>query len=533
MNNKKGFTLIEGLVALAVFMILVTTFYKVFTETMIHMQDSKYRRGAVALANERMEHFRNLAYENIGTRNHAPVGSIVNDENIMVNGLHYRVIASVFFIDDAADGTFATGDSRFEDYKRVNVVIVWGPAANSSVVSEADAVQKAKYESKRITLVSQFVPPGGMEAMPTGGILSINVLDDSVEPVEPIENIRVSIRDNACGTGAPHPACGDADANIEVTTDATGNYMYIGAPICTGCYEISISSVKSVTDGEYEGRDTKGPFVSDDGVEPYDDGEYEPIFAHQSVSAGNITAVTFNTNKISQLNIVSQDAVDTVDPDDRLIPSVQFDIYGGFVLGTTVGGDVSNVYSYNATDEETDATDADIDIYSAYDAGNCTSGTDPCYASTGVYMIDFDLDDDGTDDSVPSGYTFWKMTPNDELNPKNVSVVADTDVEAKMIFLKDNYDGAFIRVVETIDSEDVPVVESTVQLKNTTVNPAYDVTLTTDAFGYVYFPENTTDVLVNGEEYDITVTAEDYTTKTDTIIIDELTTKNITITLSS
>ena len=514
-KNKNGFTLIEGLVALAVFGILVVTFYKIFTQTMMHMQNSKYRRGAVALANERMEHFRNLSYENVATKANAPVGDIEDDEVVNVNGLIYRVIVSVFFVDDAADGV-APADTRYEDYKRVSITIVWGPAVNTAI-SKADAVNNDKYKSKRIKLVSQFVPPGGLEAMPTGGILSINVLDDSVEPVAPIENAIVSIEDNECGTGAPHPECDSS--TITGTTDSTGNYMYIGAPICTGCYEISI-----VKDG-YEARDTKDPFVGDDGVEPYDEGEYEPVYAHQGVSAGDITTISFNTNKISQLNITSQD------PFDNLIPSTKFDIYGGFVLGTTVGGTVSNVYSYNSTDEETDATDADIDIYSGFDAANC-SGSDPCYANKGVYMIDFDLDDDGTDDSVPDGYTFWKVSPSDEIDTYHASVDADTDTEAKMLFLKNDYDSAFIHVVETNGSETNAISEATVKLESTTLDPKYEVTITADEFGYVYFPESESEPLVNGEMYIVTVEAEDYNQEMDTITIDELTSKEISLTPS-
>jgi len=87
--------------------------------------------------------------------------------------------------------------------------------------------------------------------------------------------------------------------------------------------------------------------------------------------------------------------------------------------------------------------------------------------------------------------------------------------------------------VETISSELVPVRDANVRLESTTLNPQYDVTLVTDEFGYVYFPENTTDELVNGETYDITVTVTDYDEKTDTIEIDGLTQQDVIITLSS
>jgi len=504
-NRKKGFTLIEGLVALFVFTILVTTFYKIFTETMIYMQDSKYRRGAVALANERMEHYRNLAYENVATKANAPVGDIEDDENVVVNGLNYRIITSVFFVDDPADGV-APSDVRFEDYKRVSVAIVWGHGANNSV-SKTDALNDAQYQSKQINLVSQFVPPGGLEAMPTGGILSINVLDSGVEPIEAVGGVIISISDNMCDTSG-HPAC--SESILTGTTDSDGNFMYIGAPICDACYEIAVEKT------DYETRETLDAFEGDDSVDPLEEGEYNPTYIHQSVAAGSITTTTFNTNKISQLNIKSQD------PFGEGIPGVGFDIFGGAVLGTTAEGDIENVYSLTTTSETTDATDADIDIHSTSDTLNSD------YANSGVYMIDNIVLPGGFSD-----YIFWKMSPNDEDNTQNTVVGSNVDVESQMIFMDNDYDSAFIHIVEIVDTETIPISGANVKLTSTTLNPVYEVTIVTDEFGYVYFPENTTEALVNNEDYDVTVTAEDYDEETDSIKIDKLTQKEIELTLSS
>ncbi len=505
-NRKKGFTLIEGLVALFVFSILVVTFYKVFTGTMIHMQDSKYRRGAVALANERMEHFRNLAYENVATKANAPIGDIEDDEVVIVNGLNYRIITSVFFVDDPVDGLAAEGDVRFEDYKRVSIAIVWGPGANNSV-PKADVLNDTQYQSKQINLVSQFVPPGGLEAMPTGGILSINALDSGIEPIESVEGMIISISDNMCDTSG-HPSC--SESILTGTTDSDGNFMYIGAPICDACYEITVEKTG------YETRETLEAFVGDDSIDPLEEGEYNPTYIHQSVAAGSITTAAFNTNKISQLNIKSQD------PFGEGVPGVEFDILGGAVLGTTAEGDIENVYVLTVTNETTHTTDADIDIHSTSDTLNGD------YANSGVYMIDNIV--------LPgsfSDYTFWKMSPNDENNVQNTIVDSDTDVEAQMIFIDNDYDSAFIRIVEIVDTETVPVGEASVKLESTTLDPVYEVTLTTDEFGYVYFPENKTEELVDGEDYNITVIVEDYDEETDSIEIDKLTQKEIELTLSS
>ncbi|XLQ19909.1 MAG: prepilin-type N-terminal cleavage/methylation domain-containing protein [Candidatus Moraniibacteriota bacterium] len=504
-QHKKGFTLIEGLVALAVFSILVVTFYKVFTETMGHMQDSKYRRGAVALANERMEHFRNLAYENVATKANAPIGDIEDDEVASVNGLNYRIITSVFFVDDPTDGS-APSDIRFEDYKRVGVTIIWGPGLSDSV-SKADALNDVKYQSKQINLVSQFVPPGGLEAMPTGGILSINVLDTGVEPVESVEGVIVSISDNMCDI-VGHPAC--SESILTGTTDSDGNFMYVGAPICDTCYEITIEK------NGYETRETLSAFSGNDLIEPLNEGEYNPVYIHQSVAAGSITTTAFNTNKISQLNIKSQD------PFEVGIPDVQFDIIGGAVLGTTADDDIENVYNLNSTGEITDTTTFDIDVYSTSDVLNGN------YANSGIYKVDNIV--------LPgsfSNYTFWKMNPNDEDNPQNTVVTSGVNTQSKMIFINNEYDSAFIRIIEIIDAESVPIEGASVKLQSTTLDPVYEVTLITDEFGYVYFPENTTDTLVDGEDYNIVVNAEEYDEETDSIEISELTEKEIALILSS
>jgi hypothetical protein len=483
------------------------------------MQNSKYRRGAVALANERMEQFRNLAYENVATKANAPVGDIEDDENVVINGLNYRIISSVFFVDDPADGLASEGDTKYEDYKRVSVTILWGEAV-SDTVTKADALQDTKYESKRISLVSQFVPPGGLEVMPTGGILSINVLDTGVEPVDPVGGATISVIDNACGTTG-HPTC-DKNPIISAPTDSTGNRMYVGAPICTGCYEISI------TKSGYETRETLEPFTGDDGdTIPYEEGEFEPTYAHQSVTAGSITTITFNTNKIPEFTDGSDKTtalkITTQDPFGNVIPDVTFDITGGFVLGTDPD-DGSNVYSLQSTSITTDNTTGEAEITSTTD----TIGSNGNYAQAGLYTITQPT-------TMPSGYEeylYWKVDPNDEVEMTHISVVADNsdDNKIKMLFGDSELESAGIRVVESVQeldddgntvNVDLPINEATVNLKSKNLTPQYDVTITTGDFGYAYFPETESEPLVLDETYDITVNADGYDENTDEVTITE------------
>jgi prepilin-type N-terminal cleavage/methylation domain-containing protein len=505
-RNKRGFTIIEGLVALFVFSILVVTFYKLFTATMMHMQDSKYRRGAVALAYERMEHFRNMPYPDIGTQANVPFGNIEDDERITVNGLNYRIIVSVFYIDDPADGE-SPADSIPTDYKRVSTSIVWGKAFNDGV-SKYDAVHSDMYRDYRVTLVTQFIPPGGLEtADESSGVLSINVLNDYTEPISPVSGATVIITDNDCGATG-HPDCSH---NIfSGTTDSDGNFMYVGAPLCTDCYEIVIAKAG------YETRSTKDAFIGNDGIDPIEEGEYEPLYKHQGVISGELTAISFNTNKISQMTIISQD------PFGNLIPGVTFDIKGGEKLGVTSDGD--NVCILDEQGVVTDSTTAEVDILTQSDAANC-SGSSKCYANAGLYKI--------SNMVMPSGYEdylFWKVVPNDENEMSSISLLADTDTDVKMIFGDSKYDSVGVRVLEDVDGTPTPVPDAIVQLKSTTLDPEYDVSQSAGNFGYAYFPVDEADPLVNGETYDITVTADGYNEGAGTVTIDELQLVDITIT---
>jgi prepilin-type N-terminal cleavage/methylation domain-containing protein len=467
-HTRSGFTLIESIVALAVFSILVVTFYNIFIQSATHLNNSKMRRAAVALSNERMEHFRNLPYDRIGTVENAPFGDIVDDEIVTVNNMQFRVISSVFFIDDPTDGSAPT-DVLFEDYKRISVTVVWGPGAGSGV-AKGDAEYAQEYGSKRVHLISQFVPPGGMETVATGGILSINVLDTDANP---IENAFVTIYDRV------------RDATVTALTDGTGNYMYIGAPVCEHCYEISVEK------DQYETVAT-GP-VYDGAIQIYD-----PRFIHQSVIAGELTTAVIQIDRVSELKIITKDVF------GNIISDVDGEINGGRALGT-------------------DPTNAGAIVYN-FDAIFVTD-------ANGEYAVDTDTDNDGdvdnSDKTNPGPYFFtinepdyvlWKAVPGDILERNKTNVLAGTTGSADLILLDKEYDSAWFRVV---DIDGVPIDLATVQLKNATLG--YDVSLQTDMYGYVFFPENATDVLENGKTYDVVVNATGYEELTDTIVIDKLT----------
>ena len=105
------------------------------------------------------------------------------------------------------------------------------------------------------------------------------------------------------------------------------------------------------------------------------------------------------------------------------------------------------------------------------------------------------------------------MKYNDGDSQNKMILDADTDLENELILLDENYDSAFIQILEEVEvdgeTKRIPVAGVNVKLERADT-PLYDTTLITDESGYVFFPENSTDGLTEGEEYNITVTKDGY-----------------------
>lgn len=466
LQRRMGFTLIEGIVALAVFCILIIVFYRVFLQTTTYMSNSKMRRAAVSLANERMEQYRNLMYAEIGTVENAPFGNIIDDEILTVNGLRFRVISSVFFVDDPIDGSVPS-DVLFEDYKRVSVSVLWGAGANQ-IISKSIAEHGGMYQNKRVRIVSQFVPPGGLETEATGGVLSINVLDSNAMS---IADAFVTIYDRV------------HDTTVTALTDDTGNFMYVGAPTCERCYEITVEK------NGYQTVKTEKAF--DNGVQWYD-----PRFVHQSVIAGEITTMVMNTDKTATLTLVAKD------PFGAVIPGVSVDVSGGKVLGFDPNNDGESVYNYTGSGVTNIQGELQISTDTNSDGEiNESDRTDP-----GPYKII----------NNHTEYELWKMQPGDAIDRTRTNVLADTGNSVDVLLLEKDVDSIFFHVV---DADGMPISGATVHVVNS--EQEYDTITTTDVYGHAYIP-NTEKSLVSGEEYVITVSSADYVEQSLTIEVHDL-----------
>ncbi|GEM_PF-697871 len=123
-STKKGFTLIEVLVATLLISIIFLGIFGGFQLAIKVVAQSKARIQAVYLASEKIEEVRGLKFADIKT----------TQGNIVVNGVDYNIEILVEDFDDCADGTIegfdcfgavVLPDTAPNDYKKVKVRISW------------------------------------------------------------------------------------------------------------------------------------------------------------------------------------------------------------------------------------------------------------------------------------------------------------------------------------------------------------------------------------------------------------------------
>lgn len=277
----RGFTLIESLVFLFLFALISLVFFQTYAVGTRLIIESKNRLGATALANQKMEIIRSIAYDTIGTTSGIPAGNLLEDETISVNTKSYHVHTFVQYVDDSFDKTVSTGDAIPTDYKRVRLTVAWGGEGTDQTV----------------TLFGNFSPKG-VETSSGGGVLSINVLNNT-------------------GTGVSgasvHIVNASSGIDVTGTTDSTGNLMLPGAPAGTEKYVLTVSK------SGYYGATT---------YPAYPASSYNPVDVHASVVTGVLNQKTIVMDQSSDLRFM------TKDPFGTSIPNVSYTLSGGRILGT-------------------------------------------------------------------------------------------------------------------------------------------------------------------------------------------------------
>lgn len=283
---KRGFTLIECLVSIAVFFIISTCVYQGYIKIMNAVNVSRLKISAIALGNEQLEIIRNLPYSDVGLVHGLPVGKIEHEKNITRDGVVFKVTSTIRNVDDPFDGLAqgAPNDSSPADYKSVSL--------------EISCLFNENFQPIEFTT---FVAPKNLETSSTNGALFIRVFDANGQPVQGA-NIHIE----------NHQA--DPAIIIDDVSNNDGMFQIVDAPLGVEAYEISVSKGGYSSERTYSGDEM---------------GTSNPVKPHATVVLGQVTQISFSIDKVSSVNIST--LTDTCVP----VGNIDFALKGSKLVGMT------------------------------------------------------------------------------------------------------------------------------------------------------------------------------------------------------
>lgn len=303
------------------------------------------------------------------------------------------------------------------------------------------------------TILFGSFTPNGLEMAVAGGTLSVNVLRSNGSGVV---GATVNVR-NTAGT-----------INVNAITDATGNVTLPGTPAGSRAYTITVSK------SGYFGANT---------FPPYPTTSYQPVDIHASVVI----------NTLNQFSIVMDEAVSIpikmVSPYDQSLPDITFNLAGGRVLGT-IPTTLVKVVTLNDANRATNSN------------GEYTYSNQ----SYGLYTLALT----GTSNT---NYEVYKILPETGSVASGMDITPGSTQEYKVVLLDKNIPS--VKVAVTDNATSTPIAGATVRLQNS--DSTYDVTGTTDQFGFTFFPENSTPLVAGS--YTLSVSASGYINKSAAVTV--------------
>lgn len=284
--NNKGFTLIEVLIAGAIFSIVSYGIYFGYSNTFEAINKNESRFDAIAVLENEMEIVRNLNFDDVGIDGGYPPGKLSAEKTSSSTNGVYLIKTTVRSVDDSYDGTLggSPNDTAPADYKIVESEI-------SCVV--------CKFNFKPFFMTAT-VAPKGLEGASKNGALFINVFDASGQPVVGAD---VKVVNNVL----------NPTISISDTTNNDGVLQLVDIPTSTSAYEITVSKSGYSMEKTY-------PFG---GL-----GSSTPVKVHSTVAEQQITSISFSIDKTGSLNFSAADSM------CQPVANVDFSIFGTKLIGS-------------------------------------------------------------------------------------------------------------------------------------------------------------------------------------------------------
>lgn len=262
---RAGFTFIELIIVTSIVVLIFGAIVVSFQFTLELNYTTRVKLSALSLANDRMELFRSLPYDDVGVLSGFPAGTIPQNSTFSLNGFTIEERVRVDYKDDPADGTgnLGTGGTDandiIQDYKQIKTEYEW------TVNGKTD----------RLSLVSNIVPRS-IETSVGAGTIRINVLDAD-NTLLPGASVRILSSSSTFSYDVTVPSSADGTALFSVPADS--DYQaFVTANISGNQYSTSSTYVAT----------TSNP---------------NPVVAPFAVGEGGISTLTFTIGELSDLNI--------------------------------------------------------------------------------------------------------------------------------------------------------------------------------------------------------------------------------------
>ncbi len=283
-KSSGGFTLVEVVVAMAVFALFAVGIYSSIQTVLKMVYQSRTRTLETALAAEWLETARNVPYGSVGIVGGSPPGVLPHTQTIVRNGATFVLTTTVRNIDDPFDGTIggATNDTSPADYKLVQVEVLCPACGQQSPL-----------------ILSAIVAPKNLEGATDNGALFLHVFDAN--------GISVAGADVHIVNTLVTP-----NLVIDDVTDNGGMLKLIDVPTSTLGYQITVS---------------KSGYSTDFTVLSSADNPH-PTKPPANVVSQSITDLSFAIDRTAALQVT------TLTPACSVLPNTLFNIWGEKMIGT-------------------------------------------------------------------------------------------------------------------------------------------------------------------------------------------------------
>ena len=329
--RNKGTTLVETLIAAAVFITFSLAVYQLYAKVVELSNKIRFKTLATQIASEQIEFVRNLQYVDVGTVSGIPSGVVPQTKTVSRNNASFLVTTTIRNIDLSADGTLGGTPNDLS------------PADNKLVVVQVDC---SSCKNPVSVEYSTTVAPKSLETENGNGAMVIKVIDASGLPVP---DATVLVQNSAVS-----PA-----VNFSDSTDSSGVLTVVDAPPSTENYHITVSKAGYSSEQTYTPGALENP---------------NPLKPHITVAANTVSQATFSIDQTSTLVLKGQSA------QCAPITGVSGSLVGAKLIGTSPSV-IKTTIPFTLSSSSNTISGVEWDAYSLSISGSSynVAGTNPIF----------------------------------------------------------------------------------------------------------------------------------------------------------